>query len=748
MSVLVDFTSQSIDQLFDDAFYWGSGSGTTLGPYQVVIGTHRYVITPQQYDRMTVPLQRQATDESVEPGEQSLNIEGAWRRSQDNWFLGAGQLYLDNRFGFISVYVHSGETPSVRTRFWRSKGVNPWTEGALTLLSEYHKLKTGGSNPLCCAVGTSLFYWDGTHLYRSTSVLATAPVWTTITSPTAGAWPTIESMTTDGANLYLALGTHGVAKVASGGSAATTLRPGAATPSVAVKGTAGTTHYTYALVGTDAAGFKTLMGTVGGTTTGNAALSTTNYNLVTWTAVSGIVKWDVLRKTGTTWKSLVTTATGTSFTDNGSHTLSAYTRPTTTTDNFQASFVCYGNSFLLAGAGPELCNIAANGACTRIFTHYNTAFVWQAGCGSPGAIFVSGYAGNISELYGISLSTTTFGLAPPQIAGQVTNGEIIYALCYYEGILILSTSLGVRAGSVNGTSVTTGAVVTNLGASKCCVPWGAYVWFGISTFNETDGIWSGTNKSSGTGRLFLSEFSSPLLPAYTTDVLAPNGTTGTTTSVTVVGGAVLFCITGKGLYSPDGNLVAQGYLESGWVRYGTIETKILITATVRHTALPTGASVQLRIVPTAAPAFTLAASNVPGSIGPKGKVSAGNYVGEGFQVIPVLKRATTPKKGPSLRRWTCRAQVVSVRQTKIIVPLIWAPEIRNPQGEGSIVSLTLESERTYLQTLMFSGTPFVYQEGSSTYTAFIDQIEMKARTWTDTRNQLIGILFVSLLTVN
>lgn len=746
---MTDLLSQSIDQLFDEPWYQAKGGASPLVPalFQVSIAGHPYVITASQYDRVTVPLQRQATDESVEPGEQSLDIVGAWRRSQDNWFLGAGQEYLDNRFGFISVYVHSGETPSVRTRFWRSKGVNPWTEGALSLLDEYHKIKTGTTNPQVVAVGTDLFYWDGTALHVSVNPTAITPTWANVTAPTGGTWPTVHSMTTDGASLYLALGAHGVAKVAQGATSATTLRPSVASPKVTAKGTTGSTTYAYAIVATDANGFKSLVSTFRTVTNGNASLSTTNYNEVTWTAVAGAVSYDVLR--GTSGKAVALGVTLTSFTDKGAVAPFTYTAPTTTTKNLQATFVAYANSFLLASAGPLLVTVGANGTTTKVLDHFNADFTWNAACPSPGVIYVAGHAGNVSEIYGTLISTTTFALTPPFIAGQVTNGEIVNAMTYYEGMVILATSLGVRAASAGSNNyLTTGPVISNLGASECCVPWATYVWFGVSDFAEDDGIYSGTAVSSGTGRLFLSEFSNPLLPAYTSDVLAPNGTTGTTTSVAVCRTTVFFAITGKGLYAPDGDKVAYGYLEAGWVRYGTVETKILVTATVRHDPLPSGASVQLDMVPFSGASFSLPASAQPGSIGPKTRVSAGNQVGEAFHVIPILKRATTATKGPVLRRWTSRAQVVSVRQDQITVPIIWRTEVVSPTGDGTYLPLTLEAEWQYLKTMEAQGTAFTYQEGALTYTAFIDQVELKGEKWTDQRQMIEGLLFVKLLTVN
>lgn len=756
---IVDSASQNIDQLFDDPWFTGGPLESTLVPgfAQVAIAGHPYIIEPSKYQRITVPLQRQSTDESVEPGEQTLNVAGAWRRSQDNWFMGSDQLYLDNRFAFVSVYVHSGEDPSIRTRFWRSKGVNPWTEGELSLLPLQELKSTGGTGLLTETVGPYLYMWDGTNLKYTANPSVAVPIWTTVAPPAgSGSWPTVLSMETDGANLYLALGSSGLAKTTQGSGSSSYMRPTPAAPAVSVQGTPGSTSYTYAIVATDVNGYKSFVSPFTTISNGAATLTTGNYNQITWTEVPGAISYDVLRQDSA--HAIALGITGQSFTDNGTvqapysnGSLVAYTAPTATTENFQATFVSYGNSFLIAGAGPTLCQIDANGFTTLIFTHYNPSFVWNAGGGSEVAIYAAGYAGNVSELYGIQLSTSTFGLGAPFIAGQVGDGEIINDIVYYQGIVVLCTSLGVRAAQdaqSNG-FLTTGAVSVSLGGSKCAAPYGAYVWFGISNYSESDGIWPGTNESSGTGRLFLSEFSNPLIPAYATDVLALDGVTGQVNSVTIWNGAPYFTVEGSGLWGPEslGYVVEQGFLESGWVRYGTVEDKILVSVDVRHD--PLEGQVEIQVVPFGGTIFSTPPSAQQGSTGPPESINAGNRVGEAFQIIPVLTRSTTDAtKGPVLRRWTCRSMIVAVRQDQIVVPIIWKDREKTPMGDGQPFFLDLEAEWAYLQGLLVQGGPFIYQEGALSYTCYVDQIELDGEKWNDQKTMLEGILSVKLLTVN
>lgn len=96
-------------------------------------------------------------------------------------------------------------------------------------------------------------------------------------------------------------------------------------PTVAPQGTAGTTSYTYYVVAKDAQGFQTLVSPVGTTTTGNATLSASNYNKISWTAVPGAVYYDVLK--GTTGTALATGLTATTVNDTGQAT-TGYTAPT------------------------------------------------------------------------------------------------------------------------------------------------------------------------------------------------------------------------------------------------------------------------------------------------------------------------------------------------------------------------------------------------------------------------------------
>lgn len=105
--------------------------------------------------------------------------------------------------------------------------------------------------------------------------------------------------------------------------------PGA--PTVTPQGTAGTTTYKYRISALDADG-ETLASSEGQTTTGNAALSAGNNNLVTWSAVTGATSYNVYGRTSGAELFMSNTAS-LSFTDTGSITPAGALPTTNTTRN-------------------------------------------------------------------------------------------------------------------------------------------------------------------------------------------------------------------------------------------------------------------------------------------------------------------------------------------------------------------------------------------------------------------------------
>jgi hypothetical protein len=86
-------------------------------------------------------------------------------------------------------------------------------------------------------------------------------------------------------------------------------------PTVTPQGTTGATAYSYRIVARNSSGV-TLPGTAGTTATGNAALSASNFNRVSWSAVANAESYDVYGRTGGS-ELLIANVSGTTYDDTG-----------------------------------------------------------------------------------------------------------------------------------------------------------------------------------------------------------------------------------------------------------------------------------------------------------------------------------------------------------------------------------------------------------------------------------------------
>jgi hypothetical protein len=97
---------------------------------------------------------------------------------------------------------------------------------------------------------------------------------------------------------------------------------GAPTPTITPVGTSGSTTYTYALVAVGANGTTSVIGTTASTVAGNATLSNTNYNQITWVPGGDAASYIIVRTSSAGTPSTVgvigyATSTDTAFNDTG-----------------------------------------------------------------------------------------------------------------------------------------------------------------------------------------------------------------------------------------------------------------------------------------------------------------------------------------------------------------------------------------------------------------------------------------------
>lgn len=185
------------------SFYSGTPQSDVVpNLYPVAINGKPYLIDTRsgRYQRGHEPRVRDSQDISTAPGEAAINPGGLWRRGHDSWHLGAGQQYAD-------------VAGALDYRFYKSKGINPWTKGQISLLNGT-TLKSAstfsGTNLPMVEINGYLYVGDGNTLKYTTDPFASTPSWTSVTGGDTPAATAINDITTDGRQIYVAYNNQGV----------------------------------------------------------------------------------------------------------------------------------------------------------------------------------------------------------------------------------------------------------------------------------------------------------------------------------------------------------------------------------------------------------------------------------------------------------------------------------------------------------------------------------------------------------
>ena len=209
------------------------------------------------------------------------------------------------------------------------------------------------------------------------------------------------------------------------------------------------------------------------------------------------------------------------------------------------------------------------------FTHPNADWRWTDFADGPTSIYASGFSRERSEIYriGVTATSTTVTLAQPVVAAELPRGETVVSLYAYVGsFLIVGTNLGVRAAAIQSDgSLTLGPLLFDAAQVDDAVGFGSFIFV---TVRDKGSVGDG-NFRPGLYRINLGQTlnNTELQFAYAADLVAPAGFAGSAVSVTVAGGKVWFAVDGAGVVRESDSFVSSGWLESGRIRYGTMEKK-------------------------------------------------------------------------------------------------------------------------------------------------------------------------------
>lgn len=183
------------------AYYTGTGTSALVPEiFPVAINGRPYMVDVKsgEYTRQFDQRVRDSQDTSTAPGESAINPQGLWRRGQNSWHLGAGQQYAD-------------VADSQDYRFYKSKGVDPWTKGELTLLNatKLSLASAATTSNMLVQDGRVYVSLDGDVKY-TTDPYASSPTWSDCTGEPAA---TCNTMATNGDVIYFGFANDGIRKL-------------------------------------------------------------------------------------------------------------------------------------------------------------------------------------------------------------------------------------------------------------------------------------------------------------------------------------------------------------------------------------------------------------------------------------------------------------------------------------------------------------------------------------------------------
>jgi hypothetical protein len=533
------------------------------------------------YTRETAQYRKQQIDQQKEPGEQTLT--GWWLRSQSSFHYGAGIRYEE-----------PVEGDTVSYRFNKSAGVDVFNIGRVTLLPDVtaNSSVTVGSGVSPILVGGT--DTNGVDLYLTAvgSTLTRTTAAGVTTTLTWGGTGTIISVAQDGANYYV-LNATGIYKGPLTG---------------ATNGTLLFTNPT--MVGTVTSG-------VLGWVKQRLIAGINNYVF----EVDPVVSYSVTSKmVDGSYNATLTTSSAHNFvvgdeitvasvdsTFNGTQTITAVANSTSLTYFLNTAAVAYQTT----SAGTVA--LASNNNLP-IYANPNPAWQWTAICEGPNNIYISGNAGTYSSIFRLALDTTT-GQIPLLIrsleAAIMPAGEQIYTLGAYLGkYIVIGSNKGIRIGTIDTSGFVSNGYITYgplIVITNGYDPASATVLNGLPcrslVFNDryayvtcSDYIDNGDGTySSGLIKIDLSRDFGTLQMGWATHLRVPS--TAEATSVCVMGqtNQLVIGVKGTGIYQQANTLVSSGYIQTGQIRYFTLEDKHFELAKLRVTS-PLQGKLKLTVV--------------------------------------------------------------------------------------------------------------------------------------------------------
>ena len=681
------------------------------------------------YRRVTAQYRKQQYDQTREAGEQSLT--GWWFRSQSSFHLGQGITYFE-----------PAQDESLRFQYTESKGVDVWTRGQATLIYDvdpgHVTTATINSNGKPDQHMRSIKWTKSGNTYDGCLLLDGYDI--DKVYPTITASVTNKALTSNVATLTATA--HGFAVGMT----------------VEVSGVDATFNGTYTITAVTANTFsyaKTASDVVS-TPVSPAGTAYSNQTHFEDYANVGAYKVYALCDDGVYayWIALID--------DSGTDKTAMYKKllndddTVAPTEMFKTTSIIVNNAVIeftkeriVACINNKVFEISTTASAlpTAVYTHPVDNFIYTSITSSGAAIYCTGFSGSQSNIQKFTLASngTMPTLTSAITAAEMPAGELIYKIYYYLGYMMIGTTKGVRVAAVSDDgSLAYGPLVFE---SEQPV----YDFAARDRF-----IWCATNVDGapGTTRIDLGTSLGTLIFPYAWDTYYASETGRYTTACAFVNGTdrLAFCTNatgtnGKVYIESATRYVSSGYLQTGYIRYNTLELKRFKLLLPQFDT--TNGSIEIKSVTEDGTEFGLgsfAQGDAVGEIGTAYPSTPQQYLGFKF----TFTVGNDDTKTPVFTGYQVKALPAVPRQRLIQYPLICFDHEMDKFGVSVGYEGSAWQRMTQLETIENNGDTIRVEDfrTGESYVGLIEELDFINRTPTDKRySGFGGVLLVTIRSV-
>lgn len=392
---------------------------------------------------------------------------------------------------------------------------------------------------------------------------------------------------------------------------------------------------------------------------------------------------------------------------------------------------------------------------TLVYTHPSTSHVYTSITSSGPAIYLAGYNGSQSAIEKFTLSTNGSMpvLTSSVVAAQMPEGEIVHKIYQYLGYMMIGTNKGVRVAQINEQdgSLKYGPLIFE--STQPVYDFAArdhYVWCASSVTGEP-----------GLIRIDLDNELDTLRFAYANDIYYEGVTGHETTAVCFDGNTdpttldrLMFTTTyassaSGAVYVEDAStLLPSGYVTTGKIRYGTLESKVFKTLKARIDNTNGG--------------LTMKSIDAYGTEYPIGTFSQGDFTPEVSVTYPIgsqeylsfkftiSRSSTDTTKGPTFSGYQLKSLPAVSRQRLISYPLACYDREKDSFGNQVGHEGAAYEKLALLETVENLGDTIRIEDfrTGESYLGIIEQLQFINRTPSDKRfSGFGGILVATIRTI-